>query len=329
MICGDITDDVVFNKVFEASIERGVNVVLATPPCQGMSTAGTQKEDDERNHLVLSAIQMIQHLMPKYGVIENVPNFINTKIWYKGDKVHITSIISSLLEGDYDITTNIINTKDYGIAQSRERAIILLSRKDCSQWVLPNKDSKVVTLSDAIGWLPTLDPYVKDVDKATFMDMFPLYEERKQIALSISKWHIPPVHIFRQVQVMQHTPTGKSAFENDKYKPIKKDGSFARGYKNTYMRQRWDMPAYTITMDNRKISSQGNVHPGRPIQGNTGKIYSDARVLTLFELMLVMGLPKDWPLPHTANEAFVRRIIGEGIPPLFIKKLFLTLPNNG
>ncbi len=46
---------------------------------------------------------------------------------------------------------------------------------------------------------------------------------------------------------------------------IKDDNSLVRGYHNTYKRQNWDTPAYAVTMDNRKISSQNNVHPGRYI----------------------------------------------------------------
>jgi DNA (cytosine-5)-methyltransferase 1 len=77
-------------------------------------------------------------------------------------------------------------------------------------------------------------------------------------------------------------------------------------------------------MDNRKISSQNNVHPGTYIGvDNDGEVlYSDPRALTLLELMRVMSLPDDWALPYDVNEAFVRSVIGEGIPPLFIKKLF-------
>ena len=78
-------------------------------------------------------------------------------------------------------------------------------------------------------------------------------------------------------------------------------------------------------MDNRKISSQNNVHPGRylGVDENGDCIYSDARALSLFELMRIMSLPDDWALPLNTNEAFVRSVIGEGIPPLFIKKLFV------
>ena len=123
---------------------------------------------------------------------------------------------------------------------------------------------------------------------------------------------------------MQYTPTGKTAFDNKLYKPVKSNGDFVKGYHNTYKRQNWDTPAYTVTMDNRKISSQNNVHPGRPSgkdkDGN--ELYSDARTLTLYELMLIMSIPPNWPIPEKTEEAFLRRIIGEGIPPLFTKKLF-------
>ena len=228
------------------------------------------------------------------------------------------------------MSIQIINTADFGVPQSRERMIILMTKKDLKiEWTIPPKDEKLVTMEDAIGWIPIIDPFVKDISIEEFNKVFPLYEKRRKKALSISRWNIPPVHIYRQVKAMQYTPTGKSAFDNSpEHRPIKEDGSFVKGYHNTYSRQRWDAPAFTVTMDNRKISSQGNVHPGRLIgkDENGEDIYSDARTLTLFELMRVMSLPDEWPLPADTNEAFVRRIIGEGIPPLFVKKLFSNIP---
>ena len=158
-------------------------------------------------------------------------------------------------------------------------------------------------------------------------EIFPEYEEKKERALEISRWNIPPHHIKRQVVSMIHTPTGKTAFDNEKYFPVKENGTPVKGYRNTYKRQNWDTPAYTVTMDNRKISSQNNVHPGRYLgkDKNGDDVYSDARTLTLYELMLVMSLPSDWPVPEKTSEAFLRRIIGEGIPPLFVKKVFEKL----
>lgn len=330
MICGDITVSSTYNKVIETSRKHGIDIIIATPPCQGMSTAGEQKENDERNKLILPAIDAILELSPQYAMIENVSNFINTSIEYEGDRKLLVDIIKEKLGQLYTISFNIINTEDYGVPQSRERMIILLSRLDMAEWTLPEKNKKIVSLRDAIGWIPQIDPFVKDISESDFDKLFPNYEERRKKALEISRWNIPPVHIYRQVETMMHTPSGQTAFDNPIHKPVKKDGTFVKGYRNTYKRQRWDTPAYTVTMDNRKISSQGNVHPGRFIRhGDHGEdLYSDPRTLTLYELMLVMSIPKDWALPHNAEEAFVRRIIGEGIPPLFIKKLFKNIPNG-
>lgn len=328
MICGDITNPEVYRTVIENS--QGVDIVMATPPCQGMSTAGKQDENDERNKLVLYAINAILYLRPQYAIIENVPNFVNTYIEYKGEKKLLIDIIQEELQENYKISINIVNTENYGVPQSRERMIILFSHKDVKEWMIPQGEEKKVSLRDAIGWIPEIDPFVKDLSESDFKRLFPLYEERRKKALEISMWNIPPVHIFRQVEAMMYTPSGQTAFDNPIHRPIKKDGSYVKGYRNTYMRQRWDTPAYTITMDNRKISSQGNVHPGRFIKKGeqSENIYSDPRTLTLYELMLVMSLPKTWPLPVNTQEAFVRRIIGEGIPPLFIKKLFKNIPND-
>jgi DNA-methyltransferase (dcm) len=330
MLCGDITDDYIYTNIINKSRETGIDIILATPPCQGMSTVGQQDEDDSRNYLILPVIHAIKDLTPKYVAIENVPNFINTSIFHEGKRTNLVEIIKNELELDYSISVQIINTENYGVPQSRERMIILMTRKDMKKtWKMPNKEAQKVTMEDAIGWIPSIDPFVKDLSTEEFTSLFPLYEERKSKALSISRWNIPPVHIYRQVKSMQYTPTGRSAFDNaPEHRPIKDDGSFVKGYHNTYSRQRWDSPAFTVTMDNRKISSQGNVHPGRLIgkDENGEDIYSDARTLTLYELMLIMSLPGDWPLPDDTNEAFVRRIIGEGIPPLFVKKLFNAIP---
>ena len=166
-------------------------------------------------------------------------------------------------------------------------------------------------MRDAIGNIPSIDPFIKDVSKEEREKMFPEYEEKKKRALKISRWNIPPHHVKRQVISMMHTPTGETAFDNKKYFPVKENGTPVKGYKNTYKRQNWDTPAYT----GRYLG----------VDENGDAIYSDARTLTLYELMLVMSLPSNWPVPEKTSEAFLRRIIGEGIPPLFVKKVFEQL----
>ena len=83
-------------------------------------------------------------------------------------------------------------------------------------------------------------------------------------------------------------------------------------------------------MYNRTIGSQNNVHPGRLVGKDSEgyDIYSDERVLTIYELMIVTSLPKDWNIPNWASEHFVRQVIGEGIPTLLVQKIMHQLVIN-
>ena len=327
MICGDITDELVFQNIVSTSLDAGVDVIMATPPCQGMSTAGQQDENDYRNTLICPVIRAIKDIRPRYVFLENVPMFLQTSINVNGKRVLIPDLLNSELADAYVIRQYVINTQDYSVPQTRERAIILMTRKGEQEWLLPGKDEHSVTMREAIGHLPELDPCVTDISEEELLEMFPKYYERKVAAEKISKWHTPPHHVKRQVVAMQHTATGCTAFDNKVYFPVKEDGTPVKGYHNTYKRQNWDTAAYTVTMDNRKISSQNNVHPGRlvRVESDGEKIYSDARTLTLYEIMIIMSLPENWAANTRASEAFLRRIIGEGIPPLFVKKAFLAL----
>lgn len=327
MICGDITNETVYRNIVSSAIAANIDIVMATPPCQGMSTAGQQDADDFRNTLVCPVINIVKDIKPRYVFLENVPMFLNTTISVNGEYILIPELLDRELSKDYFIRKYVINTQDYSVPQMRERAIILMTRKGEPEWLLPGKDKKIVTMEEAIGHLPPLDPYITDIDENELLEMFPQFFERKKKAEKVSKWHTPPHHIKRQVVAMQHTATGCTAFDNPKYFPIKEDGTPVKGYHNTYKRQNWNTAAYTVTMDNRKISSQNNVHPGRYIgeDENGDKLYSDARTLTLHEIMIIMSLPKNWAAKTRATEAFLRRIIGEGIPPLFVKKAFLAL----
>lgn len=327
MICGSILDNQVQEAIKKQSRDLSVELVMATPPCQGVSRAGKRLDIDIRNSLILPVLDLIDELLPKYVFIENVPQFMEAEIEVDGELVLLPEYIKSRVSKHYTVKNQVINTSDYSVPQTRLRTIFLLTRKGLPKWEFPKPDEKIITIEDAIGDLPPVDPFVSDVSKEELLTMFPEYTKKKVAAAKVSPWHRPPTHIKRQVVTMIHTPTGKTAFDNKKFIPRKKDGSPVSGYKSTYRRLRWISPASTVTMDNRKISSQNNVHPGRFLGNdkNGDVVYSDPRALTLFELMRVMSLPDDWPLPTSTPETFVRSVIGEGIPPLFIKKLFAML----
>jgi DNA (cytosine-5)-methyltransferase 1 len=209
-----------------------------------------------------------------------------------------------------------------------QRFIFLLTKKRLNiSWNFPNKE-KQITLKQAIGHLPSLDPMLREGMEFT-LKKFPDFVKKKEKALKVSRWHYPPVHSWKQVEWMMHTPPATSAIYNKTFFPKKDNGERVKAHHNHYRRMDWNKPSRTITQNNGVISSLCCVHPGRPIINKSGKtLYSDPRTLTLYELLIVTTLPYDWKIPDWADESFIRKVIGEGIPSLMVKKVMLELINQ-
>ena len=297
MIQGDIINNT--DNIIELSKQKKVDFIMATPPCQSFSNAGRKEISDNRTCLFLPLIQIIKEILPKYVLIENVPSFIQSR-YLQDNEDTVINKFNTELNSMYNIKWDILNTKDFGVPQSRQRAIILMSRHNMNIWEFPNKINKYITVRDAIGHLPNL--------------------ESEEIS-DIHKWHKAKKHNERHILWMSHTPTGKSAFDNKIHYP-QKDGRKIKGYKTTYKRIEWDKPSPTITMCSGSISSQNNVHPGNIKKDGT---YDNARVLSVYELILLTGLDDNWD-PPTTQEKIVRDILGEAVPPLLINKLILNIP---
>lgn len=326
MICGDITDDNIRDEIIAEAISKGVDFVMATPPCQGMSEAGLRLEFDPRNQLIFYAVDVIKRIKPKYVFLENVPKQLTTKIRYNDEILLIPDYIQRELSPYYRFNTEtLVMAKDYGVPQLRERNIYMLVRLDLPYiWEFPEKQ-KEITLKEAIGDLPSLDPLLREGMELT-TKKFPNFIEKQQKGLAVSKWHFPPKHSWKQVEWMMHTPTGKSAIYNEVYYPQKAGGVPVVAHHNHYRRLKWDMPCRTITQNNGVISSLACVHPGREYIDEKGNVlYSDPRVLTIYELLIVTSLPLDWPIPGWADESFIRKVIGEGIPSRLVQRLMMAL----
>lgn len=330
MMQGDITDDTFFKSVLSAAKKEKCDFLIATPPCQGMSTAGKQKKDDPRNRLIIYVVQAIKALNPKFVIIENVPEILLTKIEIDGKWIKIDEYLKNNLGTNYTFNiNNVVNAMNYGVAQSRERCVYLLSRMDTNiHWEFPAPLNHITTMRDAIGNLPSLDPDVTDISEEERIKLFPDYYKKREAGMRVSKWHYPPRHKYRHVIAMMHTPEGCSAWANEKYYPTLADGTKSKGYKNTYKRQWWDKPAYTVTKYTSRIGSQENGHPGREIvhsDDEETRIWSDARVLSIFELMRVTSLPDDWNIPEKASSNVIREILGEGVPPRLLEYALIEL----
>ena len=330
MIVGDITDENVFSQVIREARVAEVEMLIATPPCQGMSCAGRKDPKDPRNFLIYYAIEAVKALKPRFVLLENVTMQQHTQILYNDEYVFIPQYVENELGNFYSFNKDrIVNTMDYGIPQSRQRYIYLLVRKDENvSWEFPAKEEHIITMEEAIGGLPSLDPCLREKDEKW---RFPDYEKKREEGLKVSKWHVHPVHSWKQVEWMIHTPSGTSAFKNEHFYPMTK-GRRVKGAPRTYMRMFWEKPATTIMQNSGVISAFSTVHPGRCIidsENDQEREYSDARSLTIYELLILSSLPLDWNIPEWADDVLIRKVIGEGIPPLLIKKAIEALIVGG
>lgn len=294
MIQGDIKEKK--ETLIELGKEAGIDLLMATPPCQGMSTLGKRDYDgDERNYLIFDVFDIIDALNPKYVFIENVPKFLNMYYPYKGNVLKLMEVFEDKYGDRYEIKYGVYNAADYGVPQRRKRAIIRMWHKGL-EWGEPEKCEKHITLREAIGHLPSLEN-----------------EEDSGI-----KWHYTHKIADRYVEMLRHTPTGKSAFENEIYYPKRmSDGKRISGYADTYRRLDWDSVCPTRTMRSADVGGSSNCHPGRLIKDGdeSEREYSDARVLTILELLIVSSLPTDIDFPSNVSDTKIRALIGEGVPP--------------
>lgn len=318
MITGDITQPKIFNSIVKKAKAVGIDLIMATPPCQGMSIAGHNSPYDERNSLIKYAVDTVEKIKPKYVFLENVPQQIKTPIDYNSERMMIPEYIEKRLRGKYKFNSKrITNAMYYGVPQRRERTVMLLVRKDVDfTWEYP-EPGRIITLETAFAGIPNLWPIIQEKE---FQDKLP---KNSLEALSFHKWHRPPKHVWRNIECMLHTPTGNTAFDNLVYYPKKKNGDRVKGYDTTYHRLFWDKPAATITMWNGILGSQNNVHPGRVWKTlkNGEVLYDNPRVLTIYELLVASSLPTNWNIPDWAGEQLVRFVIGEGVPPMMVKKI--------
>jgi len=112
-----------------------LDVLIATPPCQGMSVANHKKKDElKRNSLVVESIKMVEEIKPKFFVFENVRAFLTSICTdVDGKDKQIKEAIDCNLAGKYNILYRVVNFKDYGCPSSRTRTLVIGVRKDLKE----------------------------------------------------------------------------------------------------------------------------------------------------------------------------------------------------
>ncbi len=324
-ICGDIAKQETKSKVLaELDLWKrtfnltDLDVLIATPPCQGMSVANHKKKDElKRNSLVVESIKTTKEIKPKFFVFENVRAFLTSVCTdVDGQDKSIKDSIEANLSGTYNILYQIVNFKDYGNPSSRTRTLVIGVRKDLKEItpydIFPDKQPER-TLRQIIGQLPPL----KKMGEISEND---IYHNFRKYSPRMESW-------------IADLKEGQSAFDNTDITKIPhsiKNGVIvynARKNGDKYTRQRWDKVAPCIHTRNDIMASQNTVHP------------VDNRVFSIREVMLMMSVPysfnwSDIPfenlnkLSFKEKEAFlkkeemnIRQNLGEAVPTIIFKQI--------
>lgn len=146
VIEGDIENPNVFNAIIH---NTGIDLVVGGPPCQGFSVAGKMDKNDPRSKLVFTFCSVVEALKPKAFIMENVKSLASLS---KFEEVR-SEIINRMTKAGYQVTMQVLNAKDFGVPQSRERVFFIGTKQgypvvDLSSFEKYKKTA--VSLRDAI-----------------------------------------------------------------------------------------------------------------------------------------------------------------------------------
>lgn len=99
---------------------KKIDLIIAAPPCQSFSIAGTRKLDDPRNSLFMEFVKYIEYFKPKAFMMENVVGILSKKT---ADNELVVDLIMQELTKYYNVKYFKLLASDFGVAQNRKRVI--------------------------------------------------------------------------------------------------------------------------------------------------------------------------------------------------------------
>ncbi|TVQ32114.1 MAG: DNA (cytosine-5-)-methyltransferase [Phycisphaeraceae bacterium] len=275
----NITDRVLNCAIQEIETFPKADVVAGGPPCQGFSNLGERVPNDPRNQLWRHYLRCVEQVRPKIFVLENVPPLLKSAEYQEFSKAARAM--------GYSIAGRILNAADYGVPQTRKRAIVIGSRigeptfpepthVDPSKRTLLTADLPAWrTVRDAIGHLP-LEPTGKN-------------------------WHIGRNPTPKSIRRYRHVPPGGNRWDlpDDLMPECWKRKT--KGGTDLFGRLWWDRPSVTIRTEFYKPEKGRYLHPvaHRPI--------------THLEASLLQSFPEDFDFRGTKINVGIQ--IGNAVPP--------------
>ena len=251
------------------------------PPCQGFSKQrrGAHLLGDSRNRLVLEFLRLIKEMLPRFFIFENVAIF-----GQKRGKSYIEEMKRIL--SDYKFFPHFYNSADYGLAQTRERFIMIGCRKDQGvSFKIPKPTAKKwLTVGEALSDLP--EP---PLDYSVHPD-FPNHQRARVTEINIERFsHVPEGGGWQNIPLELMLPCHKKA------------DTSRGGWPDVYGRLEFDGQCPTITggFDSFTRGRYGHPKQNRP--------------LTPREAARIQGFPDNFVFQGNRGE--IRSQIGNAVPP--------------
>ena len=296
VIVGDITKPEIKEKIVSVSKKKQVNMIVGGPPCQGYSMKGKKLGlQDPRNFLFREYLDLVEKLKPDVFVIENVKGLLlSANGWFKDQ------IVSTIENLGYCVRFGILNAADFGVPQSRERAIFICSRHGIIE--LPKATvEKFTTVRDAISDLAYLESGEGDFEQDYSTKAESNYQIRMRENSAKLYNHKASNHKPIAIEKLKMIPPeqGKECLPEEMHGKQK--------FKTTWGRLKWDEVSPTIDTRFDASSNGTNNHPflHRAITPREA-----ARIQSFDDCFVFYG-----------SKVYIRKQIGNAVPPLLAKAI--------
>lgn len=315
------------------SITERVDMVIGGPPCQGFSSANKHHKviDDPRNLLYKYFIEAITKFAPKVVVMENVRGMLKVADQVISDYSDIRVSVNGNTE-TYIADYKLLNSQDFGVAQSRERLIYIAIRSDIAKKhnVTPsdiydkiktvNDGRKVRVLKEALEFIKPLDsPRVKgltntddeisgkkiDINSYTGVDNEYLAEINCGRTMPFVFNHKARYASDTNYQIFARLDQGDDATD-EKIRDIMPYSHRNHCFKDKYYKLIADKPCRTITAHLR-MDCLSHIHPFQ------------TRTITPREAARIQSFPDDYLFLGAYLKTYMQ--IGNAVPPLMAKRI--------